>query len=132
MLPYVAQVRQISLTKTVDFCEYAPRVWQWLRRELYGTSSEDYVRSMAQEAGGSDLSLDRSFSEAKGGGYFFFSADRRFLVKTMTSAELHTLLSILPSYCRYMLQRRSSMISRIFGAYSITSAPPCNRNATAV
>ena len=27
----------------VVFREYAPRVWQWLRREVYGVSSESYI-----------------------------------------------------------------------------------------
>ena len=27
----------------VVFRKYAPRVWQWLRREVYGVSSESYI-----------------------------------------------------------------------------------------
>jgi hypothetical protein len=27
----------------VVFREYAPRAWQWLRREVYGVSSESYI-----------------------------------------------------------------------------------------
>ena len=70
------ECKRIQLTASVEFVEYAPRVWQWLRREIYATTSEDYVRSMAQEDGG-DPNIGRDFSEAKGGGYFFFSTDRR-------------------------------------------------------
>eukprot|EP00966_Prymnesium_polylepis_P159927 3696492-Prymnesium_polylepis.1 len=51
LLEAFAECRHIDLTSTVRFVEYAPRVWQWLRRDLYGTSSEAYVASMAQEGG---------------------------------------------------------------------------------
>ena len=62
----------------MEFIEYAPRVWQWLRREVYGMSSEEYVNSMEIPQRGSDpRGESRKFSEAKGGGYFFFSTDRR-------------------------------------------------------
>ena len=37
----------------------------------------------------------RGFSEAKGGGFFFFSADRKYLIKTLSKAEHKTLLKVL-------------------------------------
>lgn len=34
---------------------------------------------------------------------FFFSEDRRFVLKTVTKSELNSLLKILFDYCRYMV-----------------------------
>ena len=44
------------------------------------------------------LSRARHFSEARGGGFFFLSADGRYMVKSMTKAEHNALLSLLPHY----------------------------------
>ena len=73
----------------VVFREYAPRVWQWLRREVYGVSSESYISSMGGTSDGTgDISTGQhQFSEAKGGGFFFFSVDRRHVVTTHTARD---------------------------------------------
>ena len=70
--------------------------------------------------GGVELSLARSFSEGRGGGFFFFSADGRYLAKSMTRAEHHALLQLLPQYCRHMQSQPRSLLSRLSGCYSIT------------
>jgi hypothetical protein len=66
------------------------------------------------------LSTARHFSEARGGGFFFLSADGRYIIKSMTRAEHHTLLALLPHYCRHVRDNRRSLICRISGCYSIT------------
>ena len=44
----------------VIFKEYAPRVWQWLRREVYDVKSEDYVRSMGGRDGDCGVRVSRA------------------------------------------------------------------------
>jgi hypothetical protein len=66
------------------------------------------------------LSTARHFSEARGGGFFFLSADGRYMVKSITRAEHNTLLALLPHYCRHVRDHRRSLICRISGCYSIT------------
>jgi len=61
-----------------------------------------------------------SFSEGKGGGFFFWSLDRRFMVKTLEAEEYAGLKKLLPAYFRHMFTRPSSLLARFFGAYSIT------------
>ena len=61
-----------------------------------------------------------SFSEGKGGGFFFWSIDRRFMVKTLEATEFRKLRDLLPSCCHHMLARRGSLLPRFYGAYSIT------------
>ena len=61
-----------------------------------------------------------SFSEGKGGGFFFWSIDRRFMVKTLEPNEYAKLRGLLPAYYRHMWTRRRSLLPRFYGAYSIT------------
>ena len=49
-------------------------------------SSESYIASIKGAGDGEgDISpAQHQFSEAKGGGFFFFSADMRYMIKTMS------------------------------------------------
>ena len=72
--------------------------------------SPEYNRDMVFKAGeGAGAS----------GSFFFFSHDRRFIIKTMTSEELKLFLKILPDYELHLTENPESVISRIYGIYTI-------------
>eukprot|EP00327_Prymnesium_parvum_P003637 CAMPEP_0182846152 /NCGR_PEP_ID=MMETSP0006_2-20121128/27735_1 /TAXON_ID=97485 /ORGANISM="Prymnesium parvum, Strain Texoma1" /LENGTH=1069 /DNA_ID=CAMNT_0024976325 /DNA_START=1 /DNA_END=3211 /DNA_ORIENTATION=+ len=104
----------------VLFRVFAPRLWYWLRSKVYGIRSEDYTASMRGAGDGVTSHIRHKFSEAKGGGFFFFSTDERYMIKTIEHAEKLTLLSILPDFCQHMYNFPRSLISRISGCYEIT------------
>jgi hypothetical protein len=87
-------------TRQKIFKEYAPRVFGFVRRELFGVSNAQYIASLEGNVLGEDPYAEqvRGFSEAKGGGFFFFSADRKYLIKTLSKAEHKTLLKVLGAY----------------------------------
>jgi hypothetical protein len=95
---------------------YAAEAWQWLRQRVYRVSAEAYQDSMTEVA---DNEMKHNFSEASGGGFFFFSSDCRYMVKTMDHSEMRALLAILPFYCEHLLQHPRSLLARISGCYSI-------------
>ena len=77
---------------------------------LLESLSPEYNRDMVFKAGeGAGAS----------GSFFFFSHDRRFIIKTMTSEELHLFLKMLPNYELHLTENPSSIISRIYGVYTI-------------
>jgi hypothetical protein len=53
------------------------------------------------------------------GSFFFFSHDRRFIIKTMTEVEKKLYLKRLPDYELHLTENPDSVISRIYGAYTI-------------
>ena len=53
------------------------------------------------------------------GSFFFFSHDRQFIIKTMTDVELKLFLKLLPDYELHLSEHGSSIISRIYGVYTI-------------
>ena len=53
------------------------------------------------------------------GSFFFFSHDRKFIIKTMTDSELHFFLKILPDYELHFKENPDSIISRMYGVYTI-------------
>ncbi len=59
-------------------------------------------------------------SIGKSGSFFFFSHDKKFILKTISVHELESLLKLLPHYYDYIcFENPFSLLSRIYGAFSI-------------
>ncbi|GLD97268.1 hypothetical protein PINS_up005951 [Pythium insidiosum] len=95
----------------LGFTDYAPRVFRSIR-EACGIAADAYEQSFAGTL------LERA-TEGKSGMLFYFTSDRRYLVKTMTKREHSFLLQILPRYHQYVLQQRSSLLCRFLGCHSM-------------
>lgn len=110
------QIEEISISSKsgadVLFYDYAPHVFRYLR-SLSKISSDDYRQSMEQ-------TTKERVSEGKSGAFFYFSQDRKYVVKTLTREELKFLLTILPQYCRYVAKHPETLIARFFGCHAIT------------
>lgn len=55
----------------------------------------------------------------KSGSILFFTSDFRFLIKTIRKTEKNTLLSILPSYVKYIENNPETFLSMYYGCYEI-------------
>ena len=63
--------------------------------------------------------------EASGasGSFFFFSHDKNFIIKTMTSSEMSFFKNrISHSYFRYLKKNTESLLARIYGIYTVHMA----------
>ena len=60
-------------------------------------------------------------SEGKSGSFFFFTHDKKFIIKTLHSHELETILGgFLKSYHELIIDSASSsLLARIYGVYEI-------------
>nr|CCA24411.1 Phosphatidylinositol 4phosphate 5kinase (PIPKD12/GPCRPIPK) putative [Albugo laibachii Nc14] len=95
----------------LGFTDYAPRIFQSIR-ELSGIRHDLYEQSFA------DTLLERA-SEGKSGMLFYFTTDRKYLVKTMTKMEHKFLLKILPVYHQYIMKQPKSLLCRFLGCHSM-------------
>jgi len=109
-----------------DFEAFAPAVFQDLRNNAFSISEEDYRHSISHQpcTGGAT-------GAGKSGSLFFFTFDKRLIVKTIGTTESAFFTNCLQDYHAHLLdksvQRRSngtvaSMLSRILGFYSIKIA----------
>lgn len=96
------------------FFSYAPAVFQRLRY-IFGITDEAHMASMA----GDVIKMKKNFSEGASGSFFYFTPDKHYMVKTLTTEERDLLLKILPKYYKYMRDQPKSLICRFFGLYSI-------------
>ncbi|EFC47953.1 predicted protein, partial [Naegleria gruberi] len=58
-------------------------------------------------------------SDGKSGSFFFYSSDRKFMVKTISKSEVACLKRILPFYYNHMISNPDSLIVRILGFHEM-------------
>jgi hypothetical protein len=56
-------------------------------------------------------------STGKSGSFFFFSKDRKFIIKTMFNEELEIFMLSIDKYFRHVKNNPNSLIARIYGLY---------------
>ena len=56
-------------------------------------------------------------SNSKGGQFFFYSHDGRYMIKTQTTAENRFLKRILPHYYKYITENPHTLLVRFFGMH---------------
>ncbi|KAG2520949.1 hypothetical protein JM18_006109 [Phytophthora kernoviae] len=113
------QIEEVILVSQSDhnsegvvFKDFAPHVFRRLREEAK-ISSARYRNSFNQ------TTMER-VSEGKSGAFFYFTEDRKYVVKTLTNEELKFLLSILPQYYTFMKTHPDTFMTRFFGCHGLT------------
>ncbi|CAH0479628.1 unnamed protein product [Peronospora belbahrii] len=101
-----------SRTEGVVFKDFAPHVFRRLREEAK-VSSASYRNSLQQ-------TTKERVSEGKSGAFFYFTEDRKYVVKTLTNEELKFLLSILPRYYTFMKRFPDTFMTRFYGCHGLT------------
>jgi 1-phosphatidylinositol-4-phosphate 5-kinase len=54
-----------------------------------------------------------------GGSLFLFSANKRFIIKTLPAKEGRTLIRMLPAYYQHLVDNPQSLLCRLLGYYAI-------------
>ena len=96
-------------------------------REMDGISAEDVNKSLRCE-NNREMVFKSGQNSGQSGCFFFFSHDKQFIIKTLRSDEIMTFLNTLPDYYRHLSRNRKSVLSRIYGVYTIkmTHLEPVN------
>lgn len=59
--------------------------------------------------------------DGRSGSLFFFTEDKRFIIKTINSEEIRVLESMLDDFIEHFEQNRDSLIAKTFGIFEIKS-----------
>jgi len=109
----------------VEFEAYAQSVFQDLRNNAFGVSEEDYSLSLSQPLSGGDT------GEGKSGSLFYFSWDKRLIIKTIKEVETSFFLKCLSDYHAHIIDasiprqsngNTASLLCRFLGFYSLKAA----------
>ena len=96
------------------FVAYQRSTFRLLRCRL-GVTEEQYAASFD----GDVAKMSQNFSEGKSGSFFYFSVDKRYIVKRCSRSEHRFLQSILGKYTNYICSRPNTLICKFYGLYSI-------------
>ena len=96
--------------------QYKPKNFQVLR-SLAGISSDDFATSICD----ADLSGGYSECSGKSGSLFWYSADRKYIMKSISAEEATLLNGICSSYLRYVGAHPHSLLCKFYGMYKITT-----------
>lgn len=55
----------------------------------------------------------------KSGSFFFFSHDKKLLIKTMTTDDFNAWVELFPKYFQHINMFEDSLIARVYGIYSV-------------
>ncbi len=101
--------------KISTFFDYAPNVFLEIRR-LFGIKNEDYLKSIGPESmlngliKGNLSTLAELTSSGKSGSFFYYSADGKYTLKTISRTEFHFLRKILKNYYNHLMSNPNSLI----------------------
>jgi hypothetical protein len=59
------------------------------------------------------------FSEGRSGSFFYFTENKRYIIKSITKAELSILKKLIPIYYQHSKDNPSPVLSRIVGVHSV-------------
>ena len=107
----------ITIESVVKVDVHAPLYFKSIQQGN-GITTTTLLESLSPE-----FNRDMVFKAGEGAGasgsFFFLSHDRRFIIKTMTDQEMKLFLKRLPDYELHLTENPDSIISRIYGVYTI-------------
>lgn len=83
-----------------------------------GITHDDIVQSL-NPADNRDMVFKAGESQGKSGSFFFFSHDKKYIIKTMTEGDLATFKNLFKDYAQHILTHPQSFLARIYGIYTI-------------
>jgi len=110
--------------KVVRFVDYSPLVFQRLRQRTC-ISEDDYMKSLGPEQILNSFwtndfqTLYELCSSGQSGALFYFTQDRKYMMKTIAEREFKFLKRILPQYYQFRIKNPYSMIVQFYGTFKL-------------
>lgn len=107
-----------------SFTDYAPNTFNHIRK-IFNIDNEDYIMSigpnrlMASLMLGEVNSMTSLTSQGKSGSFFYYTADGKYMLKTIRYKEYKFLRVILKDYYSYIRTNPETLITRFFGLHKL-------------
>lgn len=117
-------IRKVNLKNiTFSFVSMQPDVFRLLWKSLKLNFQTFRHSFMLEDLSGIDSSgMLEKFTEGKSGSFFYFTQDRRYIIKTVSSGEEKFLRRFAREYYRHMKNNPESLIVRFYGLYQVQLA----------
>lgn len=116
-----------------EFWDIAPGVFHSIR-SLFCITPDSYLASIGPQnliaslLMGNIKSLQEQCSTGKSGSFFYYTADSRFMLKTIHYQEYKRLKAILKHYYEHIVRYPQTLITRFFGLHKIKYKPEGSLN----
>ena len=102
---------------------YAPAVFKYIR-VIDQINELDIMKSVRPELNRMQIfktnSNESHGSGGMSGSFFFFTEDKKYIIKTMTFQEKENLMGMLPNVTKFIMETAGrSLISRVYGVYKV-------------
>jgi len=127
IIPRIANIFDSAVSKRVTltrFMDYAPLVFQRIRSS-FGIVHDEYLRSVGPDqllgnmVLGNLSSLSELSSEGKSGAFFYYTADGKYMMKTVSPKEHRLLKRMLTRYYDHIMRNPGTLIVRFLGLHSL-------------
>jgi len=98
---------------------FAPKLFNSLRTKGRDGLPVDFLESFSLVLNKSKLLQDKGGDGGKSGEFFFFSADKKLVIKSISDYELETFMYILPGYYKHLNEHPNSLLARVYGVYKL-------------
>lgn len=119
-----SSVRVVKLKNvTFSFLSMQPDVFCLIWKSLRVNFQTFRQSFMLEDMAGIDSSdILEKFTEGKSGSFFYFTQDRRYIIKTISAGEEKFLRNFVRQYYRHMKENPESLIVRFYGLYQVRLA----------
>ena len=97
--------------------EVAPKVFRYLR--LLDGYDEASIKESLNPRNNIESIFKAGESQGKSGSFFFFSQDRRFIIKTMTDSDYDAFNKMFKNYVIHVSKHEDSLLARVYGIFTI-------------
>lgn len=99
--------------RNFKFKDYCPQVFRRIRAQC-GIKPADYLKCVCGE-----FNYLEFISNSKSGAFFFYSYDRRYMIKTISQKEAKFLVKILEHYLVHLTSNPSTLLTRFYGLHRV-------------
>lgn len=121
---WVSGTAHKNVEKSFKFYDYAPLVFQRLRKQN-GIEELDYMKSLGPEQILNSFwtnnfeTLYELCSSGKSGSLFYYTKDRKYMMKTIPKREYLKMREFLKGYYNYLKANPESLIIRFYGLHQV-------------
>ena len=91
--------KKLIINETVEIFEHSGFIFQVLRKMDF-ISKDDIINSLSPDQN-REMIFKAGESQGKSGSFFFFSHDKKFIIKTLNDSELNTFKKMFKDYYEY-------------------------------
>ena len=95
-----------------QFINYSPLLFKNLR-DLRGIDGGEFMKSFPLEDNETAAMAER-FTEGKSGSFFYYSHDKKYIVKTINKVEMNFMVRNIQKYYKYLKNNRDSLLTRYY------------------